>query len=122
MSIPDYPQILVRRYPRRPFTMADVTDPATLIANDGGSVPTKDELDALWPSVEPEIEAEQLARRQQGKLLNTAPDALLQLLEVLVDGAIDTRGALPAAVKANLDATLTTRLAVARNRLTQARQ
>ncbi len=122
MSTPDYPQILVRRYPGRPFTMQDVTDPSTLIANDGGSVPTKDELDALWPSVEPEIEAEQTARRQQGKLLNTAPDALLQLLEVLVDAAIDTRGALPAAVKANLDATLTTRLAVARNRLTQARQ
>ena len=59
MSTPDYPQILVRRYPGRPFTMQDVTDPATLIANDGGSVPTKDELDALWPSVEPEIEAEQ---------------------------------------------------------------
>jgi hypothetical protein len=41
---------------------------------------------------------------------------LLQLLEALVDG-VDTRGALPAAVKANLDATLTTRLAVPRNRL-----
>ena len=61
MSAPDYPQILVRRYPGRPFTMQDVTDPATLIANDGGSVRTKDELDALWPSVEPEIEAEQPA-------------------------------------------------------------
>jgi hypothetical protein len=122
VSTPDYPQILVRRYPGRPFTMQDVTDPATLIANDGGSVPGKDELDALWPSVEPEIEAEQTARRQQGKLLNTAPDALLQLLEVLADGMIDTRGALPAAVKANLDAALTTKLATARNRLTQARQ
>src|SRR5512143_576837 len=112
MSIPDYSQILVRRYPGRPFTMQDVTDPATLIANDGGSVPTKDELDVLWPSVEPEIQAEQTARRQQGKLLNTAPDALLQLLEVLVDGVINTRQALPAAVKSQLDAAITTRLGV----------
>jgi hypothetical protein len=58
VSTPDYPQILVRRYPGRPFTMQDVTDPATLIANDGGSVPTKDELDALWaPPNENETEA-----------------------------------------------------------------
>jgi radical SAM superfamily enzyme YgiQ (UPF0313 family) len=84
MSVPDYPQILVRRYPGREFTMADVRDPATLVANDGGAVPSKDELDALWPSVEPEIQVEQTARRQQSKLLNAAPDALLALLDGVV--------------------------------------
>jgi hypothetical protein len=63
-----------------------------------------------------------LQRAREGSPAGVRYVALLQLLEVLADGVIDTRQALPAAVKANLDATLTTRLATARNRLTQARQ
>jgi hypothetical protein len=54
--------------------------------------------------------------------MNASPDALLTLLEVLVAALADTRDALPAAVQANLDATLTTKLVAARNRLAQARQ
>ena len=56
-----YIDLLARRYPGRQFTMY-ANDPRTLVAVDGGPVPTKEELDALMPGVDAEIEAEQRHR------------------------------------------------------------
>ena len=116
-----YIDVLRRRFPGRTFTIY-ANDPRNLRAEDGGPVPSKEELDALMPEVDAEIEAEERTARQQERFLNVNPDALLSALEVVVDALAEVRGELrPAALTGPLDDTADNRLQVLRNRLDNAR-
>jgi hypothetical protein len=116
-----YLDVLRRRYPGRYFTIW-ANDPRNLVATDGGPVPTKEELDALMPAVDAEIEAEERLARQQDRFLGNQ-DALLLALEVVVEALADVRGKLrPAALTSALEETAGNRLQVLRNRLDDARR
>jgi hypothetical protein len=117
-----YIDLLARRYPGRQFTMY-ANDPRTLVAVDGGPVPTKEELDAQMAEVDAEIDAEQRQARQQERFLAANQDALLLALEIVVDALADVRGKLRlAALTSALDDTASNRLQILRNRLNDARQ
>jgi hypothetical protein len=117
-----YIEVLRRRYPGRQFTIY-ANDPRNLVAEDGGPLPTKEELDALIPEVDAEIDAEQRQARQQERFLAANQDALLLALEIVVEALADVRGKLrPAALTGALDAQAESRLNILRNRLNDARQ
>jgi hypothetical protein len=114
-----YIDLLARRFPTRQFTIYG-NDPRTLVAVDGGPVPTKEELDALMSEVDAEIESEQRQARQQERFLGNH-DALLLALEVVVEALVDVRGKLrPASLTSVLEETAGNRLQVLRNRLDDA--
>ena len=57
----DYAAILTRRYQGKLWTLErDTYEGLTWISK--GKAPTQDELDALWPSVQQEIENEHIAK------------------------------------------------------------
>lgn len=57
MSVPNYPEILDRRYPNLVWTMiGNDYDSLTMIS---GAKPLQADLDAYWPGVESEINSEQ---------------------------------------------------------------
>lgn len=59
----DYAAVLTRKYAGREWQLnGDQYD--GLVILDGGPKPTKSELDAHWPTVQQEIQAEQMAREQ----------------------------------------------------------
>jgi hypothetical protein len=117
-----YIEVLHRRFPGRQFTIY-ANDPRNLVAEDGGPLPSKAELDALMPEVDAEIDAEQRQARQQERFLNANQDALLLALEVVVEALADVRGKLrPAALTDVLDGPAGNRLQLLRNRLNDARQ
>ena len=116
-----YIDLLRRRFPTRQFTMY-ANNPRTLVAEDGGPVPSKEELDALMPEVDAEIAVEEREQRQQDRFMNANPDVLLLAFEIVVEALDDVRGKLrPAALTAALDDAASNRLAVLRNRLDNAR-
>jgi hypothetical protein len=49
MNIVDYGAILAAKYPGRSFTVGDTYE--SLVSNDGGPLPTQEDLDAVWPEV-----------------------------------------------------------------------
>ena len=116
-----YIEVLRRRFPGRQFTIY-ANDPRNLVAEDGGPLPSKAELDALMAEVDAEIEVEERAARQQDRFLAANQDALLLALEIVADALADVRGKLrPAALTGPLDDTAGNRLQVLRNRLNDAR-
>ncbi len=81
----DYAQILSRKFEGREWSMSN-NDPATLIIHDGGAMITKAEMDALWTTVEAEIQAEQTERTKfreaiEGRELK-AIDIIIEALSV----------------------------------------
>ena len=85
-----YIEVLRRRYSGRQFTIW-ANDPRNLVAEDGGPLPTKEELDALMPAVDAEIEAELQTTRQQERFLNANPDVLLLAFEIVAEALADLR-------------------------------
>ncbi len=61
MSTPDYSFVLTRRYPGAQWTL-NANDYEQLTWLDKTAKPTQEALDAEWPSVKAEIEAEYAAK------------------------------------------------------------
>lgn len=58
----DYALVLKKRHPNREWTL-DNNDYESLTMTDGGTKPTKQELDDAWPDVQSEIAAEKLEKQ-----------------------------------------------------------
>lgn len=85
--MPDYAQILSRRYPDLIWKMSG-NDLNTLIILNGGVAPSQSELDALWPSVESEINSEKelLNRDQLFQIRYPAQNQIIECIRAIISG------------------------------------
>jgi len=88
----DYGEILRRHHPGREYSTSPPTDYDSIVFHDEGVVPTKAELDALWPQVEIDMGVDEAERMRYKNLMRSekfGKDALTDILVDVLTRAID---------------------------------